>query len=361
MIVYVDVEKRKELVREYIQRHPKATFKEINTRLHTKVNRVYPGGLAEAYEDAGIPKPRAITVKTKEEKRTILIDYVKKHPSAGGHIIRRDTKINFSTLFKTTQALFEAAGVPYTRKEYALQIKRSADARREKIIFLLKQNPLMSLEEIGKLVHAHPHSLFKNTKEMYALAGIPFIGKGDKRKIKKRKIVVDYIQRNSLATQRDINKACKTKVQELFEKGIFDAYQEAGVSFPFERLNLHGAAFKDIRYAALRFEEEIALRLSGYGTVNRLVRTKRGRADILLERNGKKIAIELKNYKSHEISISQIKQLNTYVEDIGSRLGFLICLKKPKKDTFLIGENRLFVLTESELHRIPEIIDTTLW
>ena len=80
---------------------------------------------------------------------------------------------------------------------------------------------------------------------------------------------------------------------------------------------------------------------------------------IILERNNKKIAIELKNHKLHEISISQIKQMNKYLEDIDSKLGILICLKKPRKDTFLIGENRIFVLEESELQRIPELIDQT--
>ena len=169
--------------------------------------------------------------------------------------------------------------------------------------------------------------------------------------------VITFIKENPFATQREINKFCKTHVQFIFGRGIFEAYERAGVQFPFERLKLHGSAIKGIKDDARLFEEEIARKLSGYGSVNRTVRTKRGFADIIFERKGKKVAIELKNYKSHEISISQVKQLNKYLEDMGSNLGFLICLRKPKRGTFLIGRNRIFIIAESELSRIPEIMD----
>jgi Holliday junction resolvase len=120
---------------------------------------------------------------------------------------------------------------------------------------------------------------------------------------------------------------------------------------------LHGAAIHSIKSDAASFENLIARKLSAYGSVNQLVKTKRGMADIIFERKNKKVAVEVKNFKSHEISISQVNQLNKYVEDIGGEFGFLICLRKPKRDTFLMGNNRLFILTESELSKIPEIID----
>lgn len=105
------------------------------------------------------------------------------------------------------------------------------------------------------------------------------------------------------------------------------------------------------------FEEEIAIKLSGYGKVNRLVKTKRGFADIVLERKGKKTVVEIKNYKNKEISRSEMKQLDRYLEDCSCTLGFLICPKKPKKDKFLIGGNRIFILTCEDLEEIPKIID----
>ena len=81
------------------------------------------------------------------------------------------------------------------------------------------------------------------------------------------------------------------------------------------------------------FESEVTLKLSNYGNVSRLVKIKKGFADIIFERNSKKAIIEVKNYFAHEISTSQIKQLNKYLEDCNCNIGFLICRRKPSKDS----------------------------
>jgi len=256
--------------------------------------------------------------------------------------------------------MFESAGIPYPRKEFRALKNREIKSRKKQLIDAVRDNPSMSLKEISGKLRIHPYVLFKNIKEIYSLAGVNYLGKGAKRRMKKQFAVIEYIKNNNFATQREINNSCKTHVQLLFKKGIFEAYERAGISFPYERLRLHGTAIKAIKDNARMFEEEIAKKLSGYGTVNRLVKTRRGFADIILERKGRKVAIELKNYKSHEISISQVKQLNKYLEDITSNLGFLICLKKPKRDSFLMGKNKIIILEDSELHRIPEIIDKGL-
>ncbi len=357
MVFYKDLEKRKEIVIEYIKNNPTATFREIKEKLHIKINKVYAGGMDEAYEDAGVIKPRTLKFKTKEEKRNILIDYIRKNPKVGGQTIIKDTKINIFSVFNNTREMFKAASIPYHREELRLLMLREREQRKKEMINVIKNNPYMGIEEVGRIVKTHPYAIFKDVKEMYRLAGINYLGKSIKIKIKKQKDVIDYIKKNPFATQREINNACKTHVQLTFDKGIFEAYEKAEVLFPFERLKLHGTTIKKIKDEAKLFEEEIAKKLSGYGTVNRLVRTKRGFADIILERKGKKVAIELKNYKIHEISISQIKQLNKYLEDININLGFLVCLKKPKRDMFLMGENKIFVLLDSELSKIPTIMD----
>ena len=70
-----------------------------------------------------------------------------------------------------------------------------------------------------------------------------------------------------------------------------------------------------------------------------------------LEKRFDKIDYELK-----DISISQINQLSKYLEDYNCDIGFLICYKKPKRDNFLIGKNKIFILEETELSKIPELI-----
>ena len=91
--------------------------------------------------------------------------------------------------------------------------------------------------------------------------------------------------------------------------------------------------------------------------MNRLVKTKRGVVDIIFERKNKKVIIEIKDYLAKDISFSQVKQLERYLRDFNCNLGILICHKKPKKDKYLIGKNKIFILEESELGKIPIFID----
>lgn len=356
-MLYSDAERRKKLVKEFIIKNPNTTFREIKKKLHTKINKLYLGGMAEAFKDAGISSPRNFKVRTFEEKRQAIINYIKNHPVAGGHTINKATKINLFSVFKNTEDAFLAAGIIYPRKKIRKLKLRSADERKRKAIMIVRENPLISVEELGKKLQTHIYSLFNNIGEIYDLAGVDYVGRGEKRTLKKRLEIIKYIRNNPLATQREINSNCKTHVQYVFDEGIFQAYKEAGITFPYKRLNLHGAALKNIKEDAVKFEKKVATKLSGYGSVTRLVRTKRGFADIIFERKSKKVVIEVKDYKIHEISISQVKQLNKYLEDCRCKLGFLVCHKKPKIDTFLIGKNRLFLIEESELGRIPKIID----
>jgi len=357
MISTNSIEKRERII-DFLKKNPRATHRRLKEAGYTHIERLFGGGLKEAYKEAGIEPPRTFETKTKTDKRKIIIDYIKKHPTAGGHTIKKDTKINFQAIFKDTKEAFESAGVPYLREEFAFLLKKPRKEKQKAVIELVKSRPETTFQDIIKKLKINPYKVFKNFDEIYRLAGINKIFGGEKRAIKKRRIIIDFIKNNPLATQREINMNCKTRIQGMFEKGIFGAYKEAGVEFPFERLKLHGTAINEIKQRAKDFEEEIARKLSCYGNVNRLVKTKRGVADIILERNGKKSVIEVKDYLNKEVSTHEIKQLNKYLEDYKCNLGFLICHEKPKKDSFLIDKNRLIILDDSELIKIPEIIDT---
>lgn len=348
-----NLESRKKEVIEFVRKNPKTTYREIRKNFRIHLEKLFIGGMAEIFKDAGVEPPRTFKTKTKEEKRKIIINYIKKHPKAGGHIIRRDTKINFLSIFKSTKEAFEEAGIDYPRETD----KRVTEEKKKEILELIKNNPSMTITEIIEKVKVNPYNFFKNIKEIYKLAGIREISRSEKRRIKNRRKVINFIKNNPLSTQREINKSCKTHVQELFKEGIFEAYKKAGIEFPYERLKIYGIGLKEIRQRAKTFEDNIAVKLSGYGKVNRLVKTKRGFADIILERKDKKAVIEIKDYELKDISISQIRQLNKYLEDCNCNIGFLVCYKKPKRDSFLIGKNKIFILEETELSKIPGIID----
>ena len=354
--MYKDAEQRKEIIREFIRKNPNTTHREIRRRLHFKTEKIYLGGMTEAFTDAGVQSPRTFERMTKDEKRQIIIDYIRKNPTAGGHLIKKDTKINISSVFNNIKEVYNSASVPYPReKQRNLQI-RSIEERKNEVVKLVKQNILITSDEIMAITKTHLYRLFKNMDEVYMLAGAN-IKKGSKRKLKKRLEIIKFIKLNPFATQREINKSCKTHVQLTFDRGILEAYELAEVNYPYERLKVHGAVIKDIRGRAKSFEEDVANRLQGYGSVNRLVKTSSGFADIILERKNKKTIIEVKDYLAHEISVSQIKQLNRYLEDCNIHVGFLVCRKKPSKDKFLIGKNTIYILTIEELNKIPEVID----
>ncbi len=347
----------KERIKEFLRKNPNATYRDIKKKLNVHLERVYKDGMGEAFKEAGVEPPRTLKRKTKEERRKIIIDYIKKNPLAGWHNIKKDTKINIASAFKSIKEAYNEAEIKYPREE---SYRESADKKKEKLIKILKENPRITVIELMKDIRTNPYRFFKSINELYEKAGVKKLAGNDKRKIRKRQMVINFIKENPFATQREINKSCKTHVQELFKKGIFDAYEQAGVKFPYERLKEYGIGLKEIRQRAKTFEDNIAIKLSGFGKVNRLVKTKRGFADIIFERKNKKAVIEIKDYELKDISVSQVEQLNKYLEDCNCNLGFLICYKKPKKDSFLIGKNKIFILEEDELSKIAGLIDGTV-
>ncbi len=352
----MSAEDKKFQILNFIKNNPKTNYREIKNKFKTHPERIFKKGLKQAFEEAKVSPPRNFDKKNREEKEKILFRFIKKNPLAGGQKIRKETKINFLTIFKDTKEMFEKAGIKYPREKLIKIKSKNKSRKKEEIINLVKKNPLITIQEIKNKTGLNVSKYFKNTKEVYKRAGLRYIPGHEKRLTKKRNEVISFIKKNNFATQREINKVCKTHVQEVFKSGIFGAYKKAGIKFPYQRIKIYGTSLKEIKKRAQNFEAKIAIKLSEYGTVNRLIKTKRGIADIIFERKNKKAIVEIKDYQNKEISISQIKQLNKYLEDTKCNLGFLICHKKPKKDRFLIGNSKIFILEESELTNIPKLL-----
>ncbi|MBS3144606.1 hypothetical protein J4208_03400 [Candidatus Woesearchaeota archaeon] len=346
--MYTDVEQRKILVRSLIKDNPKATWQYIKQKTAIKIERVYIGGMGEAFRDAGVEPPRTFRRRSIEEKRAIIINYIQQHPTVGGQTIAKDVKIPVCGVFKTTKEAFDAAGVLYPR----LVDKRLQEEKKNKIIHYIKENPLATQPEIQKKFHTELYKLFKNMHDIYKKAGIKFIGAHDKRTIKRQQKIIEFIKNNPNATQREININCKTRIQSLFEHGIFDAYKQAGIRYPFERLKTYGVGKKEIRDRWKHYEDTIAFKLSQFGSISRLVRIKRGIPDIILERRRKKIIIEVKDYRAKEISITQIEQLYNYLENAHCNVGVLVCPNKPQRDAFRMGDKKIFIVQDNHLNDV---------
>ncbi|MFH1359283.1 MAG: restriction endonuclease [archaeon] len=353
-----NITKNREKIIRFVRANPSATDRLIRNKLKLHPNRYFKG-MEEIFKTAKVKYPRSFKRKTKEEKRKIIIDLIRKNPKIGGHTIRKKTKINIDRIFESIKEAYEEAEVKYPRKE---SYDRSPNEKRKEIIKVIKENPYLTLLTLQKKVRIkNIYRLFKDLDEIYEKAGIKKVSQGEKIRNRKIKNVINFIKKNPLATQREINSVCRTHVQYLFNRGIFEAYEKADVKYPYERTRLYGTALKEIKKRAKDFEKEMAIKLLGYGKVNKLIKTKRGVVDIILERKKEKIAIEIKDYKNKEVSFSQVKQLIKYMEDLDTNYGILICHKKPKKDKFIIGKNKIFILEKQELDKIPNLIDKGLW
>lgn len=349
-----NLEKIKKQIIEYIKKNPKTTDKDLRKNFHLHPKRIFKGGMAEIYMLAGVEPPRNFNFKSKEERKRLIMELIKKNPTISSFTIKKQLGINVPSAFNSIKEAYKEAGVKYPREK---TYNKTSDEKKEMIIRLVKENPEITLPElVEKSKIKNIYRLFKNFEDIYKNANIKYISGNKKRKDGKIKQIINYIKNNPFVTQRDINKSCRTHVQELFKEGILEAYEKAGVNYPFDRRKVHGTALRNIKKRAKCFEDEIAIKLTGFGNVNKLVKIKRGIADIILERKDKKIVIEVKDYQLKEISKSQINQLNKYMEDINSNIGILICHKKPQKENFIIGENRIFVLEEQELYKILEIV-----
>ena len=68
-------EKRR-IILGYIKKNPNATHRDIKKRTKLHVTRVFKS-LEDAFKLAGIKSPRTFKIKTKEEKRKFILEYIK--------------------------------------------------------------------------------------------------------------------------------------------------------------------------------------------------------------------------------------------------------------------------------------------
>ncbi len=226
----------------------------------------------------------------------------------------------------------------------------------QKIIQYVKENPLASSMEINQALHVEMFKHFRTMKNLYNCAGVEYIASHKKRSLKIKQRIISYIQKNPYATQREVNSFCRTKVQEQFGKGIQEAYEQAGVFYPEERKKIYGAAKKEIKERAIKFEQQIVFLLKQRGKVFSQYRIQGGRIDAIFIEIDTIYAVEIKDYHAKKISQKDLQQLNRYIDSIPNcQSGLLITHKKaiPRKNKVYIGRNRISIVTKEDLSLLP--------
>lgn len=347
----MNLEERKAIVREYLRENPQATYKQIRKDTKIRLEREYKRGIGcmkEAYLDAGVPFSKFLRRRSRKQIIQEVIEFVKKNPNATVIEIQKQTNASVPKIFGSIKNVYEIAGLKYPRV-----IEPKAEKKR-KILDYIKANHLATLNEISEKFNISFFKLFKNVKEMYEEAGLKPLTNIEKRRLRKQQSVINYIKSNPMAAQWEINKACKTHVQEIFKNGISYAYKLAEIPYPKERRIRYGFTDKKIKKRAYEFEKLIFKKISEYYLVKRQVKTKSGYIDLVIEIKGKKIPIEIKDYRVKNIGKNEIRQLVKYIEDLNSDTGIIICNKKIK-DKVYIENKKILILTKDEIGAVAQL------
>ncbi len=330
---YKKLQERRNKVILYIKTHKNATTKEVKTRTGIKVERTFKHGIREAYKLADVELPKRLLKRNKESCKRLAINYVKNNPKCTISEIQSKLRINIWRLFGGIENLFKEAKVPYPRKKIHEKLRRG-------VVNLIKKNPYFTSQEIHEKMGVSIYSIFKNMQEVYKLANVKPVPFREKRKIKKQDEVVSYIIKHPETTQWEINKGCKTHVQELFDGGIRGAFEKAGIEYPESRRILYGTAKLSIKRRSLIFQKRVVNLLKRFGKVNEQVRTKNGIVDVVFYYKKQIIPIEIKDYRSKPISNSEVKQMEKYLNDLKCNFGIIISSKGRRKE-FKLGSNKI--------------------
>jgi len=334
--LYKNLKEKQNEVILYIKTHENATTKEIKLRTGIKVEKAFKYGIREAYKLSGVELPKHLLKRNKDSCKKLAINYVKKNPNCTVSEIRSKLNINVWRLFGGVNNLFKEAKVPYPRK-------KKYEKLRKMVINIIKENPYITSQEIYEKIGVNLYNIFKNMQEVYELANVRPVSFREKRKIKKQNKITSYIIRHPGTTQWKINKNCKTHVQELFDGGIREAFEKAGIEYPESRRILYGTANFSIKRRSLIFQKRVVNLLKKFGKVNEQVRTKNGRVDVVFHYKKQIIPIEIKDYRSKPISKSEVRQMEKYLNDLNCKFGIIISSKGRRKE-FKLNSNKIIKL-----------------
>ncbi len=281
--------------------------------------------------------------RTRDVCRRIAIAYIKNNKNVTVDEIEKKLGINVHRIFGGVKNLFEKSGIEYNR-DYELKFIENL----ENIIKEFKNNPLVTVDEIEKKYNFSFYKKFKSFKDFCEKYDLEYISNHEKRLLKKQIEIIDYIKAHPDATQWEINKNCKTHVQDLFNGGIREAFLKASMKYPESRRILYGTARLSIKRRALIFQTRIVNLLKQFGDVNTQIKTKHGTIDAILNYKNLILPVEIKDYRSKPISKTEIKQLLRYLTDLNCKMGLLISSEGRVKE-FNLETKKIIIIPAKEL------------
>ncbi|MSR86292.1 hypothetical protein EXS74_02765 [Candidatus Woesearchaeota archaeon] len=185
---------------------------------------------------------------------------------------------------------------------------------------------------------------------MYKEADIPCPVRSLKRS-KEEKILesLEFIKSNPPCTVQDFIYSLGILPSKLFGF-LKEAYDLAEEEYP--RRTVPSITNSEIRKRAYNFETEVLTFLTARGHVTRYYKTSAGIVDAILEAEGKKIVVEIKDYQKKTITMHEIKQLYRYMQSIkGCYDGILITHKTTKtpQGKIYIEGSRISIIAKEDI------------
>ncbi len=234
-------------------------------------------------------------------------------------------------------------------------MERSTIIEKRKIICeFIRNNPDCTCKQIKKATKLKIERVYPSLRDAYKEVGID-LPKSLTRRNRDKQIneVLNYIRKCPGCTIPEIRKSINVNVARLF-KNIKSAYNLAGIDYPKREVTL-GVADPEVVKRCLRFEKEIISLLSILGDVRPKVRCVSGIIDCLFHYNNQDYVVKVKDFRSrNNITMSQIKQLVRYLQELNIKKGIIVCPKEsfPKRKNgrnLYIEDLKIMILSDEDL------------
>lgn len=110
-------EKYRQLAIEYIKNNPFAKTIDLRRDLKIKLDRIFLGGIKEAYSLAQVPLPKHLLKRTRQELRDDIIRYIQENPLSTVTEIQNATYTCLPREFGSIKNAFDIAGVAYPHRQ----------------------------------------------------------------------------------------------------------------------------------------------------------------------------------------------------------------------------------------------------
>ena len=220
----------------------------------------------------------------------------------------------------------------------------NVECKKEIVKRYIRNNPNCTYRDIKKSTKMKVERIYKNMREAYMDAGVNLSKNLTKRNRDQQiKDTICFIKNNPGCTVTDIYKNIMVTIPRVFGT-IKNAYRLAGIEYPKREIK-DGIRNPLVLKRSRSFERKIIRLLSKVGNVYPKIKTSEGILDCLFEFNNKKYVVEIKDYRSrNNVTMSDIRQLIRYMQELNYKKGLLICPKEsfPKKsNTRLCPKSRI--------------------